>query len=165
VEVECRAGCRPRGIESLVRAARQVLLELGRRGQVSLLFTGEAEIRALNRKFRGLDRATDVLSFPWESAGSGEGYLGDIAISLPTARRYARQAGWPLRDELRFLVLHGVLHLLGHDHETDSGAMNLLQADLARKILGREIPPLRTAGKTARSAPRRKVRRIARGRR
>ena len=126
------------------RTVRRVLRELGESGQVAVLFTGDAELRSLNRRFRGTNRPTDVLSFPGES-GAGEGrYLGDIAISLPTAKKYAKKAGWPLAEELRFLLLHGLLHLLGHDHETDSGDMNRLQSALGKKVLGREIPELRS---------------------
>ncbi|MCI0566698.1 MAG: rRNA maturation RNase YbeY [Acidobacteria bacterium] len=142
----------------MTRTVRRVLRELGESGQVSVLFTGDAEIRSLNRKFRGLDRPTDVLSFPWAS-GAGKGrYLGDIAISVPTARRYAKKAGWPLEEELRFLLLHGLLHLLGHDHETDSGGMNRLQSALGMKVLGREIPALRSGWPAARTSRRSRLR-------
>jgi len=142
----------------ITRTVRRVLRELGKSGQVSVLFTGDAEIRTLNRKFRGLDRPTDVLSFPWASSSGTGGYLGDIAISIPMAKKYAKKAGWPLAQELRFLTLHGLLHLLGHDHETDSGRMNRLQAALGKKVLGREIPALRTAGSSKAASPRRRVR-------
>jgi probable rRNA maturation factor len=138
------------------RTVRRVLRELGLSGEVSVLFTGDAEMRSLNRRFRGLDRPTDVLSFPWASGAREGRYLGDIAISIPTAKRYAKKAGWPLVEELRFLLLHGLLHLLGHDHETDSGEMNRLQSGLGRKVLGREIPMLRTRGKVTRASRRRR---------
>jgi probable rRNA maturation factor len=142
----------------MTRTVRRVLRELGESGQVSVLFTGDAEIRALNRKFRGLDHPTDVLSFPWASPAGQRRYLGDIAISVPTARRYAKKAGWPLAEELRFLLLHGLLHLLGHDHETDSGAMNRLQSALGRKVLGREIPELRTTWPEEKATPKHRLR-------
>jgi len=111
---------------------------------VSVLFTGDAEMRALNKKFRRRDRSTDVLSFPWEGA-PGEPYLGDIAISVPTARRQAARAGWRIGEELEFLLLHAVLHLLGHDHETDTGEMDRIQTRLARTLLGRGIPGIELA--------------------
>ena len=83
------------------------------------LITGDAEIRKLNRNFRGKDYATDVLSFP-----SGEkDPLGDIAISLSKARAQARERGHSTEDEICILMLHGMLHLLGMDHETDNGRM------------------------------------------
>jgi len=127
-----------------VRAVLEaVLSDRGRpAGGVTVLFTDDAEMRALNRRFRRRDRATDVLSFPWQGA-RGEGYLGDIAISVPTARKYASRADWRIGEELEFLLIHALLHLLGHDHETDGGEMHRIQARLARKILGREIPEVR----------------------
>ncbi|MCI0659072.1 MAG: rRNA maturation RNase YbeY [Acidobacteria bacterium] len=140
------------------RMVRRVLRELGESGQVAVLFTGDAELRSLNRRFRGLDRPTDVLCFPWASGAGEERYLGDIAISIPTAKRYAKKAGWPLAEELRFLLLHGLLHLLGHDHETDSGDMNRLQSALGKKVLGREIPKLGTRWPAPRASRKRRQR-------
>ena len=80
---------------------------------VTCLITTDKELRSLNRKFRGKDYATDVLSFPAE----------DIAISLDRAAAQAAERGHKVEDELRILILHGLLHLAGMDHETDSGAM------------------------------------------
>jgi len=145
----------------MTRTVMRVLHELGESGQVSVLLTGDAEIRRLNRKFRGLDRPTDVLSFPWDSSTGPGGYLGDIAISVPTAKRYAKKVGWRLSEELQFLLLHALLHLLGHDHETDSGGMNRLQSALGKKILGREIPALRTAYPGTRDVKKRRHRSAA----
>jgi len=89
-----------------------------RRPEISLSFVGDAEIRTLNRKFRKKDKATDVLSFPLrERAADGKFYLGDIIISLPTARRQAAEIGHPLERELEYLTIHGFLHLLGYDHD------------------------------------------------
>lgn len=82
--------------------------------------TTDRELRDLNRRFLGLDRPTDVLSFP---SGSGAGPLGDIAIAFPYARRQALALGHPVGVEVRVLLLHGLLHLLGYDHETDRGRM------------------------------------------
>jgi probable rRNA maturation factor len=85
------------------------------------LISGDAELRRLNRDFRGQDYATDVLSFP---SGTGlPACLGEIAISLPRARAQAREFGHPPEQEIRILMLHGVLHLLGMDHERDRGRM------------------------------------------
>jgi probable rRNA maturation factor len=83
------------------------------------LITTDADLRRLNRDFRGQDYATDVLSFP----SAGDGGLGDIAISLQRARAQAIRYGHALEKEICVLLLHGVLHLLGHDHETDRGGM------------------------------------------
>jgi probable rRNA maturation factor len=83
--------------------------------------TNDRELRRLNRDFLGHDHATDVLSFP--CAPSPERSLGDMAISVERASAQAAEFGHALRDELRVLMLHGALHLIGMDHETDSGAM------------------------------------------
>jgi len=90
-------------------------------------FASDREVRRANRDFRGKDRPTDVLSFPGEG-----GHLGDVLISVPTARRQAAAAGHSVERELRVLLLHGVLHCLGHDHETDDGAMERLERRLRR---------------------------------
>jgi probable rRNA maturation factor len=90
------------------------------------LITNDAELRRLNREFRGKDAATDVLSFPVSPLPEGRGSesrLGDLAISLPRARAQAAAFGHNLEQELRILMLHGVLHLTGMDHETDNGHM------------------------------------------
>jgi probable rRNA maturation factor len=86
-------------------------------------------MRALNRQFRGKDMATDVLSFPSESRG----FLGDIVIAAGVAARQARDAGHSVQTELRVLSLHGLLHLLGYDHETDDGQMARVEARLRKK--------------------------------
>jgi probable rRNA maturation factor len=89
------------------------------------LVTSDRELQRLNRDFRKKDYATDVLSFPAASldASEGEEFLGEIAISFPRAREQATQYGHPVQDEIRILMLHGMLHLLGMDHENDRGAM------------------------------------------
>ncbi|MBJ94335.1 MAG: rRNA maturation RNase YbeY [Rickettsiales bacterium] len=80
--------------------------------QLSVVLTDDAHIQPLNHRWRGVNRATDVLSFPM---GEG-GLLGDIVISVETARRRLRPEDWELQDELLFLLIHGLLHLLGYDH-------------------------------------------------
>lgn len=99
------------------------------RGRVAIALVADARIRALNRQFRGIDRSTDVLSFP--AAAPGE--LGDIAIARGVAARQARRAGHGVAAELRVLALHGLLHLLGYDHETDDGRMARVEARLRRR--------------------------------
>ncbi len=117
-------------------------LALGRR-EMTVCFMDDREIARLNKKFRGKAKATDVLSFPSEGNGvakfprvhRGHGeYLGDIAISPETAMRNARRDGRALDAELRVLILHGVLHLLGNDHETDTGQMERKETRLRRKF-------------------------------
>ena len=103
------------------------------RGKASVLLTTDASIRRLNRQFRGKDKATDVLSFPADGPAS-EGIAGDLAISVPTAQRQAAACGHSLSTELKVLILHGLLHLAGFDHESDTGQMarreRKLRADL-----------------------------------
>lgn len=114
-------------------------LKLGRR-EVTVCFVDDREIARLNRRFRGKPKATDVLSFPADGDGHGEfpvegnNYLGDIAISPEAAKRNARRFGRTLEDELRVLILHGVLHLAGYDHETDQGEMDMLEKLLRRRM-------------------------------
>lgn len=106
---------RPRALSAF---ARRLEREVARGRRFDCLVTGDAELRRLNRDFRGKDYATDVLSFPGQ-----DGHLGDLAISAMRARAQAREFGHTTEDEIRVLMLHGVLHLLGHDHETDGGRM------------------------------------------
>lgn len=89
---------------------------------LSVLITGDDEIRDMNRRFLGIDEPTDVLSFPDEAGDFIQGiaddaYLGDIAISLPTAEQQAREGGHSLDAELAHLLVHGILHLCGYEHE------------------------------------------------
>jgi probable rRNA maturation factor len=104
-----------------------------------LAIVSDARVRALNRKFRKQDKPTDVLSFPTEglSRRSAEGakvdYLGDVVIAEGVARRQARDAGHALATELRVLALHGLLHLLGYDHERDDGRMARLERRLRKR--------------------------------
>jgi probable rRNA maturation factor len=111
------------------------------RGAVGVALVADARVRALNKQYRRQDYATDVLSFPagddarvgsWHRGG-GLPYLGDIVIARGVARRQARAAGHSHRTELRILALHGLLHLLGYDHEQDAGAMARVERALRRK--------------------------------
>ena len=96
------------------------------RGTVTVAIVSDARIRTLNHRYRRRRRATDVLSFACEEPG----YLGDIVIAGGVARRQARRAGHSLQSELRVLALHGLLHLLGYDHERDAGRMARVEARL-----------------------------------
>jgi probable rRNA maturation factor len=98
-------------------------------------FASDREVRRLNRGFRGKDRPTDVLSFPGGETPEGR-HLGDVVIAVPTARRQAAEQGHAVERELRTLLLHGVLHCLGYDHETDDGTMERLERRLRRRWLG-----------------------------
>jgi len=112
----------------LNRARSAVALE----GEVDVLLTSDAEIKRLNKAFRGKNKATDVLSFP--APAEAEGVAGDLAVSLDTATRQAAEHGHTLREELRILLLHGLLHLAGEDHETDAGEMAAREFDLRREL-------------------------------
>ncbi len=103
------------------------------RGLVSLAIVSDARVRTLNRTYLGLDYATDVLSFPTDTGSYPLSFLGDIVIARGVARRQARAAGHAEREELRMLALHGLLHLLGYDHERDGGAMARLERRLRTK--------------------------------
>jgi len=115
----------------LTRFAQRAGRAAGLRGELSVLVTSSRRLRTLNREFRGKDAATDVLSFP---AGQ-DGVAGDLAISAEIAERNARSLGHPAQDEIKVLLLHGMLHLAGHDHERDSGEMQRKE-DALRKRLG-----------------------------
>jgi probable rRNA maturation factor len=117
----------------LRRVLRGAAAALGVGGEVSLVLAGDRLLRRLNRDYRRKDRPTDVLSFP---GGGGEAGLGDVVISVETAERNARGLGRTLGQELDVLALHGFLHVLGHDHETDDGTMDRLEGRLRRRLLG-----------------------------
>jgi len=96
-------------------------------GRVTVAIVTDATMRSLNRRYRGVDATTDVLSFP----GGEPAFLGDVVIALGMARRQATARGHSLQTELRVLALHGLLHLLGYDHESDSGEMLRLERRLS----------------------------------
>ena len=102
------------------------------RREVSVVIVSDRRIRELNERFRRKPYPTDVLSFPADEETNG--YLGDVVISAETARRNARRVGRRFQDELRVLILHGVLHLLGYDHEADRGEMNRLEHRLRQSL-------------------------------
>lgn len=113
----------------LVRARRAARL----REKVSVLVTGSRELHRLNLKFLGKDKPTDVLSFP-APPGARDGLAGDIAISAEIAAQNARRLGHEVAEEIKILVLHGVLHLAGYDHEHDSGEMARKEQQLRRAL-------------------------------
>lgn len=126
--------------------------------EVGVTFVGERRIRDLNREHRDVDQVTDVLSFPLEDAGETRGaadavadggaprLLGDVVVCARQALRQAFAAGLPPGVELAVLLVHGTLHLLGHDHETDAGAMLRRQAELLEQVrwealVGAQVQP------------------------
>ena len=120
---------RPARLRRLLEGAAQAL---GVSGEVALVLTRDPAVRALNARYRGKDKPTDVLSFPGPGGTVG---LGDIVVSVDTAERNARRFGRSLQRELDVLALHGFLHVLGYDHETDDGTMDRLERRLRRKLL------------------------------
>jgi len=117
-----------------------------------VLLTSDAAIRRLNRRFRGKNKATDVLSFPAEAGFGAEKIAGDLAISVPTARRQGTACGHSLATELKVLILHGLLHLAGYDHESDSGRMARRER-LLRGRLGLPMGLIERAGARGSSKP------------
>jgi probable rRNA maturation factor len=111
---------------------KNILNQIGREGSTATIaFVSDRKSRELNRAFRGIDKPTDVLSFPSGESGPD---LGDIAVSIETAKIQARQNGLSLEREIAQLILHGLLHLCGYDHETDNGEMNRLELQLRRRL-------------------------------
>ncbi len=130
-----RGALRLRALRQFLSAATEAA---GLPGTVAVLLTGEERVRGLNRQFRGKDRPTDVLSFAPGDAVGGRGHSGDLAISLDAALRQAGEYGHSLETEVRILMLHGLLHLAGHDHERDGGRMARLEERLRRQF---GLPP------------------------
>ncbi len=111
------------------------------RGHVTVLLTGDATMRDLNQRFRGKNKPTDVLSFPVENLVQNQRKnpeKGDVAISVETARRQGAEQGHSLAIEIKVLMLHGLLHLAGYDHETDAGEMRRRERSLRTKL---GLPP------------------------
>jgi probable rRNA maturation factor len=144
----------------LGRFLRTAQAAVGLCGEVDVLLADDRTLRRLNREFRGKDKATDVLSFPAAPELAGV-HAGDLAVSLETAQRQAEEYGHSLRDEVRVLLLHGLLHLYGMDHEIDSGEMAARETELRSRLrlrsglIARAESPLRksklsTAGSRSR---------------
>ena len=136
---------------SLRRAAQRLLREEGpARAEVSVLLTDDATVHAMNRDYRGYDRPTDVLSFAQQDTIPGAPpmptlpgqpvVLGDVIISLDTAERQANALGITLENELALLTVHGILHLLGYEDETEAGATRMRVREQA--ILGASLQPM-----------------------
>jgi probable rRNA maturation factor len=122
------------GKRDLNRFLASVKQALGLTGECSVLLTGDERVRTLNREFRGMDKATDVLSFPASSEDPSGDNVGDLAISLDTAAAQASEHGHPLQIEVKILMLHGLLHLAGYDHEHDRGQMRRRETLLRKQF-------------------------------
>jgi probable rRNA maturation factor len=122
--------------------SRTVLDRIGRKdATLTLSFIRDKQMRQLNRDYRGIDKATDVLSFAYHEAddefafAETETHLGDVVISVETAERYAAEQGLTFEREIEWLVIHGTLHVAGYDHETDNGEMTRLEKRLRKQLL------------------------------
>ncbi len=111
----------------------------GSADRMAVCLVSDDAMRRFNREFRGIPRSTDVLSFPGDEFDLPDGgrHLGDIVISVPRAARQARDRGHSFARELKLLLIHGYLHLVGYDHERDGGKMMNLQRRLVRTLLPR----------------------------
>ena len=139
VAVVARQRARRVPVAPLVSFVKRLALAAPRTAatELTIVLAGDATVRRLNRVFRKKDKTTDVLSFPESGPRTPDGArpLGEIVISVPQAARQAKASGHSLATELRVLVIHGYLHLLGYDHEVDEGTMMRLQARLASALL------------------------------
>jgi len=109
---------------------------------LSILYVDDRVMRKLNREHRGINQATDILSFPAEPEKGAFQHLGDLVISLPVAEKMAKKLGVSRKREIETLIIHGFLHLCGQDHETDTGQMLEMQATLERELLEEEPLPM-----------------------
>jgi len=146
------AGLNEKSLDRFVARAKRAA---GVLGAVTILVTSSTELRRLNHRFRGKDKPTDVLSFPAEMISGGR-FAGDVAISAEIAGQNARRLGHPPAEEVKVLVLHGLLHLAGYDHESDNGRMASRETRL-REQLGLPVALIERAEKP--SAPKRARRR------
>lgn len=138
VHVELQVEQPPISAKLIKGAVRATLALQAAAGDLTVVLSDDAQVRELNREYLGIDASTDVLSFPAAETDpeTGEAYLGDVIISVPQAEVQARAAGHPLESEVQLLVVHGVLHLLGHDHaEPDAKAsMWAAQAGVLKRL-------------------------------
>lgn len=131
---------RPGDLVMLRWTALNVLKNEGKLGEVHLVFCSDETVRALNNEFRHLDKTTDVLSFPWETDENDlleAPFLGEIYVSLPQVERQAPEYGATKRQELERVIVHGLLHLCGHDHATP--AQRRKMRELEERYLGRTL--------------------------
>jgi len=157
ITIEPASSGRPRIKKTaLTRFLLEAQAAVGLKGEVNVLLAGNRTLHRLNLEFRKKDKPTDVLSFPAPEPAHGEAYAGDLAISLEIAGENAADFGHPLEMELKVLLLHGLLHLAGYDHETDDGTMARKERTLQKK-LGLQVALIERTEHQAVSAP--KVRR------
>jgi probable rRNA maturation factor len=138
IEVVNRQRYKSIDLQSWSSFATKALSAIGKESHTATIaFVSNRRMRELNKQFRGLDKTTDVLSFPSEPDElfpTASPNLGDVAVSVEQAEQQARAHGLEFDQELAQLILHGLLHLSGYDHETDNGEMNRLERQLRRKL-------------------------------
>lgn len=160
-QIELRAGGLALNVPELRTFLTKAKSVVGLRGEVSVLLATDATVRALNRDFRRKDKATDVLSFPVDGfPGERSKPVGDLAISIETAQSQADEHGHSLQVEVKILMLHGLLHLAGYDHETDNGQMEREESALRKRL----DLPVGLIQRSTRGAAKKNAARKARGR-
>ena len=141
VDIVSRVRGRKLPLRRIKRTAQDILDFLDQsESELSLALVDNAAIAKLNKKYRRKSKATDVLSFPAESAANGPGLLGDVVISIDKARQQAQAGGWTLTQEIDRLLIHGIVHLLGYDHERspkDARVMRALEKQIAHAVCGK----------------------------
>ena len=138
IEIINRQRSKPINARQLRELGERALRTIGSSKQTAtVVFVGDAAIRKLNKQFRGKDQVTDVLSFPNEAEAfeaENQSQLGEVVISVQRAADQAKQNRLTFSNEVEQLILHGLLHLCGYDHETDDGKMNRLEVKLRKKL-------------------------------
>ncbi len=135
IEVSCCKNCQEMIEELWKKLKKEISSMLPESFFLEVSIVGDEEIKSLNKHYRGKDYVTDVLSFEdGDTLPDGRVFLGSIVIACERAKKQAEEIGNSFEEELRFLFLHGVLHLLGFDHETDNGEMLRMQKDLKKKL-------------------------------
>ncbi len=138
INIESRLERLPVAKDVIEKAGSAALAQRARSGELTVVLTSDAQLRELNLRYLGIDAPTDVLSFPSSEIDpeTRASYLGDVLISVPRAEAQARAAGHPLEAEVQLLVVHGVLHLLGYDHQhaADKARMWSAQAKALERL-------------------------------
>ena len=147
VEIICRVAGKKISLPKVKRNARKILaLVKERDAELSLAFVANREIERLNRKYRNQPNPTDVLSFPADGILEGkQRLLGDVVISVDRAEEQAKAGGWTLNEEIDRLLIHGILHLLGYDHERSkkqAQVMRALERKITRALCGKKAAAL-----------------------
>ena len=141
VELVSRVRGRKLSLRRIKRTAEKILDFVDQsESELSLALVGNAAIARLNKRYRRKSKPTDVLSFPAEAAANGNALLGDVVISIDKARAQAKNGGWTLAEEIDRLLIHGIVHLLGYDHERspkDARVMRALEKKIARAVCGK----------------------------